>query len=454
MKFRTYAAALSLIVNLFALAVIADAQQQQSLNDLPKPYQLTKDDISRNNYITPIFNLKALEEKYLAAPQWRMLYLERIIQLESYVGNYDKAYDYEDLLYKEFPATRSIMEQYKNDIADLKDSPVADYKMLDAVDAIDSIAGKQQVIMINEEHRTPLHRAVTRLLLEKLYKKGFRYFAAETVTENEADLNRRGYPTQATGYYTADPVYADVIRRALRLGYKVVPYESMDASCQPTADNPEFCTDKREREQARNLYDRILKNDPQAKIFVHVGRGHNSKAEISKEFNFMAYYFQQLSRIEPFTIDQLRFSERRNPALEQPLYRLLTKLNALEKPVVYQSPTGEFYNQGAGYDMLIFHPRISYENGRATFLKMNGLRKAAKINLQKLKIGSRRQIFTGTEPILAQVFDKRETAKDAVPVDQIIIYPNRQIPVLLLPKGKFCFRALSKSGEIIAEYQN
>lgn len=453
MKFRIYATALSLIIRMLSLAVIASAQQQSS-SDLPSPYQLTKDDISRNNYITPIFNLKALEEKYLAAPQWRMSYLERIIQLESYVGNYDKAYDYEDLLYKEFPATASIIKQYKNDIAELKDSPVANYKMLDAIDAIDSIAGKHQVIMINEEHRTPLHRAVTLELLEKLYKKGFRYFAAETVTEDEADLNRRGYPTQATGYYTADPVYADVIRRALKLGYKVVPYESMDASCKSPEGNPEFCTDKREREQAQNLYERILKDDPQAKIFIHVGRGHNSKAEISKEFNFMAYYFQQLTHIEPFTIDQLRFSERRNPALEQPLYRLLTKLNILEKPGVYQSPNGEFYNQGAGYDVLIFHPRISYENGRAAFLKMNGLRKAEKINLRKLKIGNRRQIFTGIEPILVQAFDARETVKDAVPVDQIIIYPNRQIPVLLLPKGNFRFRALNKSGEVIAEYQD
>jgi hypothetical protein len=35
--------------------------------------------------------------------------------------------------------------------------------------------------MINEEQRTPFHRAETLQLPAKLYAKGFRYFAAETV---------------------------------------------------------------------------------------------------------------------------------------------------------------------------------------------------------------------------------------------------------------------------------
>ncbi|HEX9962358.1 MAG TPA: hypothetical protein VGB00_15595 [Pyrinomonadaceae bacterium] len=455
MKFKTYAAGLSLIINLLAFSSFASAQNAgvQSMEDLPNPFLLTRDNIRRNNYITPIFELKAREEKYLASPQFRQSYLERIIQLENYVGNYDEAYRYEDLLYADFPTTKRMTEQYKNDIDDIKKSPIAGYKMVDALGAIDSVAGSRQVIMINEEHRTPFHRAFALQLLEKLHAKGFRYFAAETVDESDADLNKRGYPTQDTGYYTADPVYADLVRTALKLGYKVVAYESMDATCKSPDDNPEFCTDKREREQARNLYERILKNDPQAKIFVHVGRGHNSKAEISKEFNFMAYYFKEISKIEPFTIDQLRFSQRFNPALERPLYRLLTKANLLDKPGVFQSPKNDFYEQTAGYDMMIFHPRIRYENGRATFLQMNGARQAQKINLKKLKINNRKRIFTGAEPILVQAFYARESAA-AVPADQIIIYPNRQIPALLLPKGNFRVRALDKSGKLLGEYQN
>ncbi|HYP49796.1 MAG TPA: hypothetical protein VEQ34_02560, partial [Pyrinomonadaceae bacterium] len=408
MMVTVYTSFLMLMISLFGFSMPVEAQAipNQSAEGLQNPFLLRKKYLSQNNYITPIFELKALEEKYLASPGMKSLYLEAIIQFESYVGNYDEAYRYENLLYAEFPSTKNTIEQLKKDISDIKSSPIAEYKMLDAVAAIDSIADRQQVIMINEEHRTPFHRAVTLELLAKLYAKGFRYFAAETVDESDAELNKRGYPIRSTGFYTADPVYGDVIRTALKLGYKIVPYESMDMSCKAPENNPEFCNDQRERGQAQNLYDRILKNDPKAKIFVHVGRGHNSKAPISETFNFMAYYFKQLSKIEPFTIDQLRFSERGNPALEQPLYRLLTKENILQKPSVYQASNGKFYNHGAGYDMLIFHPRLSYKNGRATFLEMNGIRRAEKLDLKKLKLESGNQIFTGKEPILIQAFVK------------------------------------------------
>jgi hypothetical protein len=454
MNFKTYPPGLSLIAVLFTFSLFVNAQNapNQTPDELPNPHQSTRDKIKRNNYITPIFDLTAQEEKYLASPRLRMSYLERIIQLQSYVGNYDEAYRYENLLYADFPSTKSIIEQYKNDISDIKKSPIADYKMLDAVAAIDSIAGEHQVVMINEEHRTPFHRAFTLELLEKLYAKGFRYFAAETVEQSDTDLNKRGYPTQNTGYYTADPIYADLIRTGLKLGYKVVPYESMDATCKSPENNPEFCNDKRERGQAQNLYERILKIDPQAKIFVHVGRGHNSKAELSKEFNFMGYYFKEISRIEPFTIDQLRFSERRSPAMEQPLYRLLTKENVLRRPSVFQTGNGKFYNQGSGYDMLIFHPRLSYENGRATFLKMNGLRKTEKINFKTLKLKTNRNIFVASEPVLIQAFYFHESP-DSVPVDQIILYPNKEVPILMLPPGKFRVRAMDKTGIALREYE-
>jgi hypothetical protein len=440
---------------LFGLSTSAQAQAipNQSSEGLQNPFLLRKKYLSQNNYISPIFELKALEEKYLASPDMKSLYLETIIQFASYVGNYDEAYRYEDMLYAEFPSTKNIIEQYKKDISDIKSSPIAEYKMLDAVAAIDSIADKQQVIMINEEHRTPFHRALTLELLAKLYAKGFRYFAAETVDESDAELNKRGYPIRSTGFYTADPVYGDVIRTALKLGYKIVPYESMDMNCKAPENNPEFCNDQRERGQARNLHDRILKNDPQAKIFVHVGRGHNSKAALSETFNFMAYYFQQLSKIEPFTIDQLRFSERRNPAMEQPLYRLLTRENILHKPSVYQSPNGKFYNQSKGYDMLVFHPRLRYENGRATFLEMNGIRRAEKFDLKKLKLESKNQTFTGKESVLIQAFVAEESA-EAIPFDQIILEPNQKTPVLMLSKGNFKIRAMDRYGKILGQYEN
>ncbi len=412
---------------------------------MPNPFQIVDKYVKQNNYITPIFELEAQKEKYLAAPQFREVYLEMLILLHSYVGNYKESYRYENMLYDFFPQGKQLREKYKNDVTDLKNSPIAGFEKLDARAAITAAADKNQVIVINEEHRTPFHRAFTAQLLAPLYEKGFRYFAVETIYETDVDLDKRKFPTQQTGYYTKDPVFADAIRTALRLGYKIVPYESIDRDCKPPAENPEFCQDKRERRQAQNIYDRILKNDPQAKIFVHAGRAHAFKARVSDEFNFMAYYFKELSKIEPFTIDQLHFSERGDAGLEAPLYRFLTKNSSLQKPSVYKSSNG-FYADSEGYNMSVFHPRMQFENERATFLQMNGMRKAVPIDLKKLKL---RAI---NEPILIQAFYANET-EDAVPIDQIILYPNQKIPALMLPKGVFRIRAMDKTGKILGQYE-
>jgi hypothetical protein len=95
--------------------------------------------------------------------------------------------------------------------------------------------------------------------MKALRHKGYTYFAAETLFETDTRLNERGYPTKDTGAYINEPIYGDLIRTALRLGYRVVPYEWRG----------EYTPDNRERGQAANLFERILKDNPKAKILVH-----------------------------------------------------------------------------------------------------------------------------------------------------------------------------------------
>lgn len=444
-----------LLFILFAFSSNLPAQTVQSkTEDLPNPFTFTSKYINQNNYITPIFELKAREAEYLASPIWKTPYLEIMILLYGYVGDYDKAYDYEKLYIEATPSYQQVKAMFAEE---MKDSPLAGYKMLDAAEAIVSVADERQVIMVNEEHRTPFHRILTYQLLAPLYAKGFRYFAVETLASGttpgapeDKKLSLRGYPVPHTGYYTADPVFAEVIRQALRLGYKLVPYESIDINCKPTDDNPEFCSDQRERGQAQQINERVLKSDPKAKILVHVGRGHNSKSG-NEKFSFMAKYFKEFTKINPFTVDQVRYSERRDMSYEHPLYRLLTSNNALQKPSAFQAPDGGFYHHSEGYDLTVFHPRMRYENGRAAFLQMIGTRKAEKIDLKKLMLKSRNQTFAGPDPILIQAFYAHESA-DTIPADQIILYPNEKIPVLMLPKGEFRIRAVDKTGKVLTHY--
>ena len=100
----------------------------------------------------------------------------------SYVGRYQKALEFFDRQYgrKKKPAQLKSTDQFEP---------------CDAVAAILELADKHQVIMINEAHHVPLHRAFTLQLLEGLHRKGFRYFAAEALNAADKTLQTRGYPT-------------------------------------------------------------------------------------------------------------------------------------------------------------------------------------------------------------------------------------------------------------------
>jgi hypothetical protein len=333
----------------------------------------------------------------------------------------------------------------------LTTSPVDAYRPRDAVEAIATAAAGRQVVKNNEEHRAPVHRALTLRLLPVLYAQGFRYFAAETLDEGDAGLNRRGYPTQKTGFYTADPVYADVIRTALKLGYKVVPYEHMK-DCAPRADNPMSCQDERERGQAQNLVDRILKDDPRAKIFVHVGRSHNAKVNNEGQFAFMGWHFREMTGIDPFVIDQVRMSERHNPADEHPLYRYVTRKGWVKESTVFQSAAGELWTDDKDTaDVRVFTPKAEYVGGRPTWLRMGGLRNPYRVALPKLRLRARRDKFDGLSPVLVQAFFAEEGG-DAVPVDQVVFYPGKAMSVLMLPAGVFRVRALNGAGTVLGGY--
>lgn len=413
----------------------------------PGPYGILKQYVKeQNNYITPILELQEMEEEYLASPL-KGIYLEYMTYLLGSVGNFDEMYRYEERFLSSLPI---IENQRKRNSENITVSPLKDHKEIDAVQAIEKVAEKEQVIMINEEHRTPHHRAFTTQILQPLYKKGFRYLAIEALYSADTELNKRGYPTQSTGSInTSDPVFGDMIRTALKIGYKVVPYER-EEKCVRSPEKPFECDDKREKEQAQNIYERILKNDPKAKILVHAGRDHIAKAE-TPELSMMAKHFEKLTKITPFSIDQMRLSERFNPADEIPLYRFISQKDQLKNPMVFQNKNGDFYGKSESHDMFIFHPKAKYENGRPNWLKMNGKRTAAKIDLKKLKIDSKNDKFAQTEPVLIQALYSNESA-DAIPIDQIMLYPDKKIPVLILPKGNFKIRAMNRSGKILGEY--
>ena len=79
-------------------------------------------------------------------------------------------------------------------------------------------------------------------------------------------------------------------------------------------------------------------------------------------------------------------------------------------------------------------------------------RTAKDLNLKRLKLNHHNGFYHGIEPVLIQAFYAGESA-DAIPADQIILYPNKEILVLMPPKGGFRIRAIDKSGKEIGGYK-
>lgn len=394
--------------------------------------------------ISRIDEMKAIESS-TNNPEVGHFLCEAIAQELSFVGDYKESLRYMDKYSKQIKKKNiKIAEEIKK------------YKPQNAINIIEGIADSNQIIFINEAHHVPLHRAFSIRLLSLLYDKGFRYFSAETLNNFDSDLNLRGYPLiSKTGYYSNEPLYGDLIRIALDLGYIVVPYENeipckkpLTAKDMLVSDNnkKDFnwdCQNHREYNQALNLYNRILKKDPQAKIFVHAGNGHISRKG-DDYLTPMGEYFQKISGITPFTIDQESMREHSSPEFENEIYKYIFDKYKFDQPIILQSANNKIWTHKKlqeRYDVQIFHPRTTFNHGRPNWLSLNGSRNLC--HLENIN-------FNGEFPYLVSAFIKNER-ETAVPIDQIILSSPKSNKALMLPKKKLVIIVKDKSGKKIEE---
>jgi hypothetical protein len=313
------------------------------------------------------------------------------------------------------------------------------YKPVDALSALAHAAEAAQVVMINEAHHAPQHRAFTIDLLKALRRRGFTYFATETLYETDTQLNERGYPTAQTGYYTTEPVYGDLIRIALKLGFRVVPYE---------AQGPRN-SDERERGQARNLIERILKVDQKARILVHAGYAHIDESGADRVGAItMAQRFKETTGIDPLTIEQTEMTEHSAREYEHPLYQYVLGRGLVLRPTVFRNARGELWMQEGGrHDVTLFHPRsrpLSRDaGGRPDWLRLGGSR--GPYRLPKNVCGAERRC-------LVRARAASETA-DATPIDQLEVLADRPAPRLMLPAGEFIIEAENPEGKPIMSFR-
>lgn len=213
------------------------------------------------SYYAAVESMKSLEESYSNNLALKNFYYDLYSTNLAIAGRYREALIARDL------ATNSVISSKK--IVNLND-----YKPFNAIKEIESLADKHSAIFINEAHHVPQHRAFTHQLLQKLYDKGFRYFAAETLRPEDTGIIQQKKRMLA---YINEPEYADLIRTAVAIGYKIIPYEQENPQVVSLSDSPEVQKQSiitRETAQAKNLKERIFDLDKNAKVLVHAGYDH------------------------------------------------------------------------------------------------------------------------------------------------------------------------------------
>lgn len=234
-----------------------------------------------------------------------------------------------------------------------------------AADVIAELAQGRKAVFFNEAHSAPVTRSLTIQMLARLRDQGFNTFAAETLYDTDTGLQQRGYATADSGFYVQEPLYGEMVRTALKLGYNVVAYEADSAGS----------GDARERAGAENLYARVFQRDPQARLVVNAGFAHIQKSGKYLGGTSMAEFFHKISGIEPLAIEQTMLIEHAKSDNDHPYYRALVDATHASAPIVFVDRTGKPWSlKGNQYDMTVIFPPEVVRQGRPTWLALNGAR--------------------------------------------------------------------------------
>lgn len=365
------------------------AQAQKAAFD--KSEQVYTDALKRNGLLA---QYRAMRDAYRADNNkaFRIVFGQYLSWSQSFVGDYTGAHD-----------AYSIRQLAAPDDAP---SPLtAGEAPKPALAAIVDLAKGHKAIFFNEAHNVAITRTLTLQALPQLRAQGYTYFAAETLYQKDIDaLRKRGYPTSESGFYTEEPIAAEMVRTALKLGFKVVAYES---------ENPGN-GDVREHAQAKNLYERVFKNDPSARLVVNAGYAHIQENGRYLGGQSMAQHFRKLSGIDPLTIEQTMMIDHPAASENHPYYQAVIAALHPSAPLIFENKDGKPWSlKPKAYDVSVFFPPDVVREDRPTWLDLGGLRESYSVagNLCK-----------GSFPCLIEARYANE-GDDAIPADRMVLDP-------------------------------
>jgi hypothetical protein len=341
----------------------------------------------------------------------------------AYVGNKDAAFhlifgqylSWYQTFIGDYPDAATAFSIRQTALPDDRPSPLGnpDYTARPALEAIPELAKNYRAVFFNEAHNIPLTRTLTVQLLGKLRAEGFNYFAAETLYQTDTNLQSRGYPIKDSGFYTEEPICAEMVRTALKLGFKVIAYEALSNAT----------GDARETEQARNIYKEVFEKDPNARLVLDAGYAHIQKAGVYLGGASMAEHLHKLSGIDAFTVEQTMLYPHPDGNDDHPDYAPVMKQLQPQAPIVFVDKAGKPWSLRQGYEVSVFFPPQIIRRGRPTWLNLGGERKPYYVGGERCN---------NTYPCLVEARYANE-ADDAIPADRLVLDP---IPLNAIPSER------------------
>ena len=325
-----------------------------------------------------------------SSPAFRLIFGQYVSWYQSFLGDYPDAM-------KSF----SIAQPPQPD-----DSPSPltkdSYQAHAAVAAIPELAKSYRIVLFNEAHNIALTRSLTVQLLDALHKEGFNYFAAETLVQTDTGLTSHGYPTDDSGLYTEEPIYAEIVRTALKLGFKVIAYEATSSAASG---------DAREAEQARNIYEQVFEHDPHARLVINAGYEHTVKSGTYLGGASMAEHLHMLTHAPMLSVEQIMMYPHPTERDDHPYYTAVMKKLQPDVPIVFINPAGNPWSLRSGYDVSVFFPPEQIERGRPTWLSLGGLRHSYRVDADNCHMHY---------PCLVEARYSDE-GPDAIPADRLLL---------------------------------
>ncbi len=266
---------------------------------------------------------------------------------------------------------------------------------LDALETIVAAAKTRQIVILNEAHHISRSRVFAEALMTRLHAEGFSVFAAETFTNTERngpsqvlrDLNGGAPVTAAQGWYLADPVFAEMVRAARRLGYRFASYEVRPDQMQAAGPSSDSQIEVREDAEANNFIAHILDSDPKARVFVYCGYDHALKTQVYGNQLWFAGRLKAKSGIDPLCIGQAWTVPPPVGLPEEATLAAILDRFRPKGPIVLRDSAGEPVRLSilkSALDYEVIHPRLSEVEGRPGWLAAAPGRQAAHFKLAEI----------------------------------------------------------------------